>query len=854
MFKGFIRTGSFGLILLLITVVLGTLFIPAPAIGKNKENSKDNPSAEARQLTQELIALREQFLHGNAAQHAAVYQKMLDKAARRHEFMSELMEQNPAEALHLSIPAVLRRDLPAAVQEFLEEDVMLEGTFEATYECGEDESRLLYSLHTESQHFSMHFAHRPPEYLQTGARVRARGMKLGTKLALDPAAGNSALEELAPAFSNTFGEQMTAVILVNFENAPSEPYTKEYARNVVFNTTSSFDMEGSQSRTWLNGDVFGWYTIPVSSTVCDTNAIATYAKQAAIAAGVNLSAYNRFVFGFPRNACSWWGLATLGGNPSHAFIKGSFTLKVVGHEMGHNLGLCHSHSPVNEYGDTLDIMGNPSSGHFNAFQKEQLGWLNYSDQPPITTVETSGNYSIDPYSAPGQNPKALKILKSMDPATGDKTWYYVEHRRNIGFDSGVGGNSNVLNGVVIHTGSESSRNSSFLLDLTPETPTYSDPALVVGDSFRDPEAGVTITALSASASGAIVNVSFGSTSCVPRAPSLAAESARSQYAEAGSTLIYNLSLKNNDSVGCRTSVYDTSVAIPDGWASGLDPVSVALDPGASTSVSLEVTSAASAEEGLYDISVYAGSADSNKSTTAQLGYGVSSMPACIPADPTLEITSAKNQSAGAGEPLTFSLILTNNDSAGCEETTFTISASSPARWSAGFDPEKATLEPGESVSINATIVSASDAVEASYAVPIRASSDNDSSKAASVSVMHIVAQPLSVVLSVGKPSYTGGEKVNITAEVTSDTSPIAGASVAFTIVKADGGSLSKVASTGPDGTAVCKFQLPKNETPGQFQISAEASWNSESGKATISFNVINTDDSNTRQRGRGKHK
>ena len=62
MFKGFIRTGSFGLIPLLMTIVLGTLFIPVAAIGKGKENSTDNPSVEARRLTQELIALRGIFL------------------------------------------------------------------------------------------------------------------------------------------------------------------------------------------------------------------------------------------------------------------------------------------------------------------------------------------------------------------------------------------------------------------------------------------------------------------------------------------------------------------------------------------------------------------------------------------------------------------------------------------------------------------------------------------------------------------------------------------------------------------------------------------------------------------------
>jgi len=58
-------------------------------------------------------------------------------------------------------------------------------------------------------------------------------------------------------------------------------------------------------------------------------------------------------------------------------------------------------------------------------------------------------------------------------------------------------------------GSESSANSSDLLDLTPATATWSDPALVVGQSFNDPDAGVTITTAWATATQAAVSVTLG---------------------------------------------------------------------------------------------------------------------------------------------------------------------------------------------------------------------------------------------------------------------------------------------------------------------------------------------------------
>jgi hypothetical protein len=61
--------------------------------------------------------------------------------------------------------------------------------------------------------------------------------------------------------------------------------------------------------------------------------------------------------------------------------------------------------------------------------------LNYGVSPPITTVQADGVYWLDLYESAGSNPKALKILKSTDPTTGNGTWHYVEYRQAIGFDS-----------------------------------------------------------------------------------------------------------------------------------------------------------------------------------------------------------------------------------------------------------------------------------------------------------------------------------------------------------------------------------------------------------------------------------
>ena len=174
-------------------------------------------------------------------------------------------------------------------------------------------------------------------------------------------------------------------------------------------SVTNFFYEASYQQTSLTGNVFGPYTISISSTgtACDYYGIAMAAEQAATAAGVSLSSYTRRVYAFPSNGCGWWGLGTVGGYPSMAWINGSFQNGVVAHEMGHNLGLYHSHalecgaatiaascSSV-DYGDILDVMGSAvPPKHFNAAQKERLGWLGYGASPPITTVQSSGVYTV----------------------------------------------------------------------------------------------------------------------------------------------------------------------------------------------------------------------------------------------------------------------------------------------------------------------------------------------------------------------------------------------------------------------------------------------------------------------------
>jgi hypothetical protein len=155
---------------------------------------------------------------------------------------------------------------------------------------------------------------------------------------------------------------------------------------------------------------------------------------------VTLSNYTRKVYAFPQvSGCTWWGLGSVGGNPSRAWINGSLQLRVAAHELGHNWaygtripstcgaavigGTCTS----SDYGDVLDVI-RPVFLPLQCFSKERLGWLNYGASPPIISASSNGSYPIYPLETLN-NPKTVKILKSTNAPA--KRLYYANASQSV---------------------------------------------------------------------------------------------------------------------------------------------------------------------------------------------------------------------------------------------------------------------------------------------------------------------------------------------------------------------------------------------------------------------------------------
>lgn len=605
--------------------------------------------------------------------------------------LEQLMQSDPAAVLANALPSNLVARLPRGAQAAFEKHVVATGVLEVAVEDGPRSSRMHYNLVTGGRRLGLHFAGAAPGELLTGMFAQAKGVQVGGELALnstDLKTNTTTSSTTSGAtgtaiLPNTFGVQRTLVILVNFQDNTSQPYTPATASSVTFSQASSFFLENSFQQTSLAGDVAGWFTIPVSSGSCNTSSIQTYAQKAAQSAGYVLSNYNRFIFAFPQtSACSWWGYSYIGGNPSYTWINGNYQLKVVAHELGHSFGLNHAHNEacgtavyatsgctVTEYGDYFDAMGYASPYNvydYTASQKERLGWLNYGTQPSIQAVTASGSYDIGPYETADGLPKALKV-----PGPNG-SFFYIESRQSIGDDTGWATvnpsiQSALIAGVLLHNYTPGNANTSYLLNFTPGGSWYL-PEINPGQTFTDSTSGVSIAPVSVSSSGATVEVSLpGSSACVHALPTITSVGPGNSVAPGG-TASFNVTGTNNDSIGCGASTFALGNQVPSGWTASYSATSITIQPSTSSSATLSVTASSAAGNGTY--SIYSSASNTsvasyaaNTSATETIYNSSSNAPASVSVS-----TSATAYSLGQSIGLTVTVLNGTSSSAGTSVT------------------------------------------------------------------------------------------------------------------------------------------------------------------------------------------
>jgi len=513
--------------------------------------------------------------------------------------------------------------------------VTIEGKLELRIDDSFDGSaRESYFLNTGEERFELVFTDANPRHM-AGTRIRATGRIRKGKFNVEQG------EVLEAVTTNpAVGDQRQLLMLFNFQDNPSNrPWTAAYIQDLLFNQVNQYYQQVSYGQAWVTGDMVGWFTIPVNSTDCSANRTQA-AEDGARALGYNPDNYSHKIYIYPSSSCgssggtTWVSTDSLGNVKTWMYISGTATPYILTHEFGHSLGFRHSNS-LNcsgvtfgtgcshvEYGDNYDVMGYYNNGVVNSYHRDLAQWLG----PRIQTVTSGGTYTLTPTGLADSGLKAIKIPQAYDPVTNSTTYYYLEYRQPVGYDSFLSSYPGVTNGVLLHLGTLGTDVNKLSLgsELLDGTPTVSgaNEALPVGRSFTDPAIPVTVTVLGANSSGATVSVQFTAPVCNRANPTVSINPSVGQPAAPGVGEPYTVTVTNNDSSSCASSTFNLQANVPSGWNATFANPALTAGPGASASTTMTVSSAAAASSGTYTIGAAATNASSGNSGSSTATFTV----------------------------------------------------------------------------------------------------------------------------------------------------------------------------------------------------------------------------------------
>jgi hypothetical protein len=336
------------------------------------------------------------------------------------------------------------------------------------------------------------------------------------------AAGASGHTTAAPV-SRAGTQVRVAVLLFTLPTGPTLNVTPAEVQATYFGATNSvaaYYDQASDGSIAITGDVFGPYAIQGDDRYCSVGDWAAAADSAATAAGADLGNYTNFAYLFSRmSVCPWAGMADIGGTQSfiNAPAHGDVGLYHAAHELGHNLGAGHAHGlrcqeganpvplsqPLNcsdqQYADPFTVMGAGVVRAPSAWERYQMGLLGDDD---VTTIEPSdvGRYRL---AVLDDGPAPSRLLLVHRSGGG---YLAIEFRQSRGAFDAFTAADPAVNGVMIRVVASDSAIETELIDAAPQTASFADAPLLLGQTLGDPDDGIRLTLVAADAGGATIDI------------------------------------------------------------------------------------------------------------------------------------------------------------------------------------------------------------------------------------------------------------------------------------------------------------------------------------------------------------
>lgn len=206
------------------------------------------------------------------------------------------------------------------------------------------------------------------------------------------------------------------------------------------------------------------------------------------------------------------------------------------------------------------------------------------------------------------------------------------------------------------------------------------------------------------------------------------------------------------------------------------------------------------------------SAVSGDANGATVTISMGTTQSCVRGNPGISFTPATGPWVSAGSSVSYTVTVTNNDSAACSNNSFALSATKPTGWSAVLGNSSLSLAPGQSASTSLTVTSASGAVNGFYDIPVQTSSGAYS---ASGKVTYVVDNPAANTAPVANNDVASSAGETVTIAVLNNDSDADGDALSISSLSGvngqarinSNGTISFTPASGFSGTEVFSYSV-----------------------------------------------